>query len=126
MDNRTCFTVNLRDNLRCRRCGRRPSSAKGYHRGFEYHHVTPRSEGGPDDVDNLALLCRDCHLAVHRDHRPLPPLGDLAPPEAFDCAACGEPLDPDAVEMNCGWYRCHHCRARTHLFDHRRPGAARA
>lgn len=115
--------MNLRDNLRCRRCGRRPGAAAGYHRGFEYHHVTPRSDGGPDDVDNLILLCRPCHLNVHRDGRPLPPLGDLSPPESFPCAACGAALDSDTVEMNCGWYRCGRCRARTHLFDHGRAVA---
>ncbi len=29
------------------------------------HHIIPRSRGGPTSVDNLTLLCRDCHSRVH-------------------------------------------------------------
>jgi hypothetical protein len=30
------------------------------------HHIVPRSEGGPDEEDNIELLCRPCHNALHR------------------------------------------------------------
>lgn len=30
------------------------------------HHVVPRSEGGGDDEDNIELVCRACHDAIHR------------------------------------------------------------
>jgi hypothetical protein len=118
LSNRTCFQVNLRDGLKCRLCGRAPQSQQNYHRGFEYHHVKPQSEGGPDEADNVVLLCHDCHLRHHRNHIVLPPLGDLTPPAEFACKRCGTLLSPHAVEMNCGWYRCGHCGETTHLFSH--------
>ena len=30
----------------------------------ELHHIYPRSQGGDDDIDNLAPLCRPCHGLV--------------------------------------------------------------
>lgn len=30
------------------------------------HHIRPRSRGGPTTVENLVLICRACHDAVHR------------------------------------------------------------
>jgi hypothetical protein len=63
------------------------------------HHVIHWADGGPTDLDNLALLCRSCHTGVHhrdhqltrhpdtghwrvhRRHRPPPPTG-TGPPEA--------------------------------------------
>ena len=30
------------------------------------HHIRPRLENGPTEVDNLLLLCRRCHRTVHR------------------------------------------------------------
>jgi HNH endonuclease len=32
----------------------------------EHHHLQLRSEGGPDDADNLLPLCRNCHGWAHR------------------------------------------------------------
>ena len=122
LDNRTCFTVNLRDALACRRCGKRPARKAGYHRGFEYHHLRPSSQGGPDEVENLLLLCHGCHTRVHQGKVDLPAGLDLAPPAAFPCDHCGILLDPAAVEMNCGWYRCDRCGEKTHLFDHHHLG----
>lgn len=122
IDNRTCFQVNLRDALRCRACGRGPTDRETYHRGFGYHHVLPRSRGGPDVVQNLVLLCQRCHDAHHRGH-PLDFDAQRAP-SAFACRVCDQSLDPDHVEMNCGWYRCPRCRERVHLFDHFEYGAA--
>ncbi len=30
------------------------------------HHVVPVAEGGVNTLDNLAVLCKGCHGAVHR------------------------------------------------------------
>ncbi len=36
----------------------------------EAHHIRHWADGGPTDLDNLALLCRSCHTSVHhRDWR---------------------------------------------------------
>ena len=117
LSNRVCFQVNLRDGLKCRICGCAPQSLETYHRGFEYHHVKPQSEGGADEADNIILLCHDCHTRHHQKCL-VPPLGDLAPSATFHCAHCNALLDAATVEVNCGWYRCAHCGQKTHLFAH--------
>ncbi len=50
-----------RDGYRCQRCfeNRGPLQA---------HHVVPRSDGGPDSLDNLVTLCRPCHGVQHPDN----------------------------------------------------------
>lgn len=123
LPNRVCFQVNLRDGLKCRMCGLRPKSEETYHQGFQYHHVTPRSLGGADTVENIVLLCRPCH---HKLHSAVPE--DLLNDDAlnikrdaslrFNCKQCGAALDAGAVEMNCGWYRCSACLQTTHLYRH--------
>ena len=48
------------------------------------HHIRPRSQGGPTDMDNLMLLCWGCHDKVHHHDWRVVPSGDLhtiAPPE---------------------------------------------
>lgn len=42
-----------RDGWRCVSCRRR--------KPLQLHHVTPRSQGGPDTMDNAVALCHDCH-----------------------------------------------------------------
>jgi len=49
--------VLRRAENRCERCGR----TKGR---LTMHHIMPRSEGGGDNVENLAALCRKCHNLV--------------------------------------------------------------
>lgn len=44
-------------NYKCAICGRNDY--------LEFHHLTPISEGGTDDYDNIILLCGSCHAAVH-------------------------------------------------------------
>jgi 5-methylcytosine-specific restriction endonuclease McrA len=29
------------------------------------HHIIPRGEGGEDTMNNLLLVCEDCHLEIH-------------------------------------------------------------
>lgn len=118
LDNRTCFTVNLRDRLSCRNCGAAPASADNYHRGFEYHHIVPKSAGGADEAGNIVLLCHDCHLALHKDGNMPENKWDIATPERFSCGACAATLEISSVEMNCGWYFCPRCRMKTHLWAH--------
>ena len=45
-----------RDNRRCQVCGKEYSG--------QVHHVTPRSQGGTDDLSNLMTLCGKCHMLV--------------------------------------------------------------
>lgn len=33
--------------------------------GADWHHLLPRSQGGPTSADNLALLHRVCHRKIH-------------------------------------------------------------
>ena len=32
---------------------------------LDIHHVIPQSQGGTDDLDNLKLLCKNCHAIEH-------------------------------------------------------------
>ena len=49
------------------------------------HHIRPRSEGGPTDIDNLIPLCWGCHNNVHHHGWRVVPDGrglhTIAPPE---------------------------------------------
>jgi hypothetical protein len=44
--------VRERSAFRCCRCGEI---------GIEVHHIIPSTEGGPDNFDNAAPLCHNCH-----------------------------------------------------------------
>jgi 5-methylcytosine-specific restriction endonuclease McrA len=33
---------------------------------IEVHHIIPRKDGGLDDLQNLQVLCAECHAEVHR------------------------------------------------------------
>ena len=41
------------------------------------HHISPRSRGGPTDVDNLIPLCWGCHDKIHYHDWQVVPDGDL-------------------------------------------------
>ena len=43
---------------RCSKCGKAGA--------LEVHHVKPLEQGGTNDLQNLAILCRGCHIAAHR------------------------------------------------------------
>jgi len=49
-----------RDEWRCTSCGKAGR--------LECDHITPLAEGGTDDLANLRTLCRDCHIAITREH----------------------------------------------------------
>lgn len=46
-----------RDKFTCQRCEKKNSQG----RGMTAHHVTPRSDGGGDNLENLITLCDPCH-----------------------------------------------------------------
>jgi hypothetical protein len=50
------FSILQRDQFTCRFCGRRASETE-----LEVDHLTPRSRGGSDDLDNLVTTCRNCN-----------------------------------------------------------------
>lgn len=52
------FQVFVRDEFRCRYCGRAAEDAIILH----VDHVIPRSKGGSDSVDNLVTACAECNL----------------------------------------------------------------
>ena len=61
----------------CAGCGAHPDSC-------QTHHIIPRSQGGPHNVDNLMLLCWSCHDKVHHHGWRVVPNGELhtiKPPE---------------------------------------------
>ena len=61
------------------------------------HHIRPRSQGGPTDIDNLMLLCWGCHDKVHHHGWRVVPNGDLhtiAPPERIRYGPARAPDPP--------------------------------
>ncbi len=52
------FGYDISDYIPCElpNCGKRC---------VDVHHITPRSQGGKDTIDNLMGLCRECHHEVH-------------------------------------------------------------
>lgn len=59
--------IRQRDSNVCRYC------MKSAYR-LEVHHITYRSQGGPDHSGNLILLCDDHHRLVHSNKRRWQPL----------------------------------------------------
>lgn len=66
---------------------------------LDAHHLTPWSEGGPTDLDELALLCRRHHVMVHE--------GGLRLVRAVPAPAVGTPrfrvLDVDGHPVQARW-----------------------
>lgn len=50
-----------RDEHRCQFCTRTEN--------LHVHHIRPRAMGGPDELWNLIVLCKDCHVESHRNIR---------------------------------------------------------
>ncbi len=57
--------VDARDKRQCRVC-KITTSAYDLARHPHHHHITYRSKGGQDTVENVILLCASCHDQVHR------------------------------------------------------------
>ena len=61
------------------------------------HHIRPRSQGGPTDIDNLIPLCWGCHDKVHYYDWQVVPDSDLhtiAPPERIRYGPARAPDPP--------------------------------
>jgi len=56
MTNKQRFRILLRDDFRCRYCGKEAPSV-----ALEVDHVVPRSKGGSDDDGNLVAACFECN-----------------------------------------------------------------
>jgi len=67
IDNDTIVKVLARDKNRCQKCGWHPNDRiTGDPRQYiELHHINWHSEGGANDLDNLATLCNVHHRKVH-------------------------------------------------------------
>jgi len=52
------WSVLARDNWTCRSCGRTPKDGVS----LEVDHITPRSRGGTNVMDNLQTLCKKCNI----------------------------------------------------------------
>lgn len=48
--------ILARDGYRCRMCGRSKDEVP-----LEVDHIKPAAEGGTDELENLATLCRECN-----------------------------------------------------------------
>lgn len=61
-----------RARYRCETCESRVTASKVSRVGArrcELHHIQPLSRGGFHTPENVLLLCRDCHLEIHREDR---------------------------------------------------------
>ena len=43
----------------------RQHTKKGNLKGFHYHHIIPKHQGGTDDLNNLILLSPEDHAKAH-------------------------------------------------------------
>ena len=56
---RLCEAVYERDDCRCVKCSRYIEP------GVKPHHEPLKSQGGQDRLEDMAMLCNDCHYARH-------------------------------------------------------------
>jgi len=71
--------VIQRDGFTCQDCGCLVSTnMDGAFPTAHVHHLTPRSEGGSDDPENLETLCRDCHGDEHDERGVAPDMDDTS------------------------------------------------
>lgn len=60
--------VKRRDGIQCQICGDRKGNPYCV---LHAHHIVPRSQGGPDEPENVITLCDLCHAVVtKRWHKP--------------------------------------------------------
>ena len=53
-----------RDNYQCCQCGITKEES-GY--PLEIHHIIPVAQWGGNDINNLMLLCQDCHKIIDKE-----------------------------------------------------------
>ena len=47
------------NKLTCNRCGKSEN--------LEIHHIIPVAQWGGNDINNLMLLCQDCHKIIDKE-----------------------------------------------------------
>lgn len=101
------YNVLRRDKFKCQACGMYDETAvEKFGRGLHAHHMTPISEGGEHDLENLVALCERCHYRVHSNQDEVP----YEPRYIYHCDTCGNKYfegDGYATE-----YCCSACWAR--------------
>lgn len=70
-------------------------------RHLDAHHVVPWSEGGPTDIEGLALLCRRHHVMVHEGGLRLVPGSDL--PDSISLKRRFAVVDADGRPVQARW-----------------------
>jgi ribosomal protein L37AE/L43A len=98
--------VQTRDSYTCQECGDQPPRPE-----LHVDHVTPISEGGGHEIDNLRALCADCHADRHDTHV---------------CAACSllAHYTMDEVKKHGSVGLAHLCRDHYQLVADRAPDTA--
>ena len=78
----------FRSKANCWRCGKRlvlyvenDAEEVSWNGGVEAHHMIPLSKGGERVLENLSLLCLDCHSEVTRK------MGEMV--GNYECGCCG-------------------------------------
>lgn len=59
------FEVHKRDGFTCQICG---AKEEPEHPTFQVHHVVFKCNGGSNDLNNLQLLCPECHRKLHNSN----------------------------------------------------------
>lgn len=74
------MAVLNRDDFHCQVCGRGGRKQPALVSTFEIHHLYDVQLGGKDEVDNLILLCRQCHsLITNHKSFPTKPIPNFVP-----------------------------------------------
>lgn len=56
-----------RDKKTCQDCGMTNlEHIKKFNQSLHAHHIVPRIDGGSNYVDNLVILCQECHIKRHK------------------------------------------------------------
>lgn len=79
------YEVLKRAHFHCELCGCRADE-----RALEVDHIVPRSQGGPDDMDNLQALCYRCNaMKRDRDNTDFRAVRDSYKHKEDGCLFCG-------------------------------------
>jgi len=94
-------------------CGICKEDAKSYHDAgqpyLEIHHIKPLTQGGEDSLDNILVLCPNCHRKVHNSNLPEFTTGSPCQMSEQSCPSCKVGI-LDVSEGQDG-VRCNKCGA---------------